>query len=191
MTTRQECYEKGVILLNEMCDLNDFPRPTILPLSPHSVEPLCRYYHLNTCAFYRYSMPEIAKLPKMVICIMIDKCAKIGRSIPGQKTDRTPYGVLQHELGHHVDHIRSIPIRKERKDPMFSEIVWNKSRESPLTSYCPGSWGTGQYSSEWFAEMFRLFTTNPLLLKNLRPKTFGVFVENGLKHKGEDSWLTK
>lgn len=84
-------------------------------------------------------------------------CAALGRggscwSWPGHMVDRTPYGVYCHELGHHVDHrLRLLP-----------KI---KSREPALTGYCPNR-------AEWFAEMFRLFVTNPDLLCRVRPLVY-------------------
>ncbi len=87
---------------------------------------------------------------------------------PGSTTDREPYGVLCHELGHHCDWLTG-----EHKWEYGSEYcvkVMKRSGEQPITSYCPNP-------AEWFAEMFRLFVTNPGLLYCLRPKTFDVLLE--------------
>lgn len=45
------------------------------------------------------------------------------------------------------------------------------SRDQPLTSYCPND-------AEWFAEMFRLFVTNPDLLRLIRPATFDLIASD-------------
>lgn len=112
-----------------------------------------REYHLDTCGYYRPT----------TISIMVDKCAKpagFGRqwSWPGYIIDRTPYGVMAHELGHHV-HCTVLG---------WSTDIQETSGEVPLTNYCPNP-------GEWFAEMFRLFVTNPDLLSIVRPITYGLF----------------
>ena len=110
------------------------------------------------CAYYR---------PQRGIVICVERCASIGTagrqwSYPGYTVDRTPYGVVQHELGHHVDLTRG-----ERKGAYWSEFssaVRGRAGEKPITSYCPNN-------AEWFAEMFRVFVTNPDLLFHVRPRT--------------------
>ena len=69
------------------------------------------------------------------------------------------YGVPPHELGHYIDDMMST------RSDSFSRHMHMTSKEKPITSYAPNS-------SEWFAEMFRLFVTNPMLLKEIRPETF-------------------
>jgi hypothetical protein len=110
-----------------------------------------------TCAFYRDG----------VIYISVNACAAVGRagrawSYPGYIVDRTPYGVLAHELGHHVDEAHG-----KRSFSGLSTEIRNLTREERLTSYCPND-------CEWFGEMFRLFVTNPDLLRLVRPKTWDV-----------------
>jgi hypothetical protein len=77
--------------------------------------------------------------------------------------DRTPYGVLQHELGHHVDQLLSE--QKGSYGGDFSVKLRAATGEARITSYCPNDW-------EWFAEIFRLFVTNSDLLRELRPRTY-------------------
>lgn len=43
-----------------------------------------------------------------------------------------------------------------------------------ITSYAPNA-------MEWFAEIFRLFVTNPDLLKLIRPKAYKAILDSGLK----------
>jgi hypothetical protein len=82
--------------------------------------------------------------------------------------DRTPYGVIAHELGHHADWSAS-----DDKGPYYGDYcikVKKRSGEKPISGYADDDW-------EWFAEMFRLFVTNPVLLMNLRPKTYTILRE--------------
>lgn len=112
----------------------------------------------KVCAYYR---PV-----KIEMCL--EACAAIGTagmawSYPGYTVDRTPYGAIQHEIGHHVDVTHSTVFRHYRGD--FSINLRKETAEAPLTSYCPDD-------GEWFAEIFRLFVTNPDLLSILRPATY-------------------
>jgi hypothetical protein len=69
--------------------------------------------------------------------------------------------VLAHELGHHVDkqHGAAGGDRSHR---------WRPTDPESLTGYAPND-------NEWFAELFRLFVTNPDLLKAIRPKIYSLF----------------
>lgn len=139
------------------CERNQIRQPEIIRLTQAD-----KLYHLATCAFYR---PE-------TISIMVKKCAHIGTggagwSCPGYKVDRTPYGVIQHELGHHVDFVLT-----QHFGTKFSRMTY--TGEPHLTGYkgSGGDYNTTHFYDEWFAEMFRLFVTNPDLLRHLRPETY-------------------
>lgn len=124
-------------------------------------------WRISACAYYR----------PIVIHINVPECALPGYagrawSWPGYVIDRTPYGVLAHELGHHVDWTKSIHRGAYFGD--FSYEMRKASGEERLTNYCPND-------AEWFAEMFRLFVTNPDLLFKLRPRTFNLFRDNKLE----------
>ncbi len=110
----------------------------------------------GTCAYYRDG----------VIYIDVSACARPGTagrawSWPGYVVDRTPYGVLAHELGHHVD-------RAHGPGGGVLSHLWRPLDMAPLTSYCPND-------NEWFAELFRLFVTNPDLFRRVRPKIADLF----------------
>lgn len=110
----------------------------------------------GVCAYYRNGQIDI--WPNM--------CAAIGLagrqwSFPGHAVDRTPYGVLAHELGHHVD-------RQHGPAGGTLSHLWRPDDPKPLTGYCPND-------NEWFAELFRLFVTNPDLLRAIRPKIYPRF----------------
>lgn len=149
---RRDMFLDGCDLIRRFCDANAI----VLPRVEVSKKPV----DFGTCAFYRHS----------VIYIWPDACAlaAIGGlrrqwSYPGHTVDRTPYGVLAHELGHHVDGAHGALPSREGYGPRWR----GDTREKPLTGYCDND-------NEWFAEMFRLYVTNPDLLRLERPKTFAL-----------------
>lgn len=138
-----------------------------------------RLYHLATCAYYR---------PKDGIVIMVEKCAILGMggrawSWPGYAIDRTPYGVIAHELAHHLDFWVS-----KTPSPHFSTRIYELSGEPPLTGYL----GTDSHpltrKMEWFAENMRLFITNPDLCGELRPKFYRAVCAWGFLPCTQRSW---
>ncbi|MCB2200853.1 hypothetical protein KQI63_15720 [bacterium] len=167
--TKRELLALGVDILQRFCAAND--------LKPPSIEPVDRAgWPFNHCGYYRLD----------VIVICPEKCAHVGSagrawSYPGYTVDRTPYGVLQHELGHHADVLLSSRVAGGFRGD-FSEQIRALSSEEPLTGYCPNS-------AEWFAEMFRLFVTNPDLLHLIRPRTWNLLREYFVQAHSK-SWQT-
>lgn len=97
-----------------------------------------------------------------VVTVYVARCARAGRggrewSWPGYPVDRTPHGVVLHELGHHVD--------TGRGGRRLSHDVHRLAGEDAITAYAPSR-------EEWFAEMVKLFISNPDLLRAIRPRTF-------------------
>jgi hypothetical protein len=114
------------------------------------------------------------------IVVNISNCSSIGKSgmrwsYPGYVIDRTPYGVLCHEIGHYIDKLYSSP------KTLFSYECRKYSKENKITNYCPNT-------EEWFAEIFRLFLTNPDFLKVFRPKTFNFIKETGIQYTENRKW---
>lgn len=164
--SKRSMLERGEALMARFCALNDLPVPTIEVGDP-------KRWPFGVCAYYRNHVTTIA----------VDKCASIGVagmqwSFPGHSVDRTPYGVVQHELGHHADWLSSTKRGPYYGD--FSIAMRARVGEAPLTSYCPND-------AEWFAEMFRLFVTNPDLLAKLRPRTHAELLTR-FKPAFDDSW---
>lgn len=165
--TKASLLQRGVELMQRFCALNSLSVPPVTTFEPAA-------WRVNACAYYR----------PVEIHICPAKCAAIGFagmswSFPGHSVDRTPYGVIAHELGHHVDMVRSTKRDRYRGD--FSiQLRQLSGHEVPLTSYCPDD-------GEWFAEMFRLFVTNPDLLAKLRPRTHALLVER-FQPAFDDSW---
>jgi hypothetical protein len=159
---RMDLFERGKAHIFRWCTLNDVEGPAVI----RSKEPSA----FGTCAFYRDGY----------IHIDIGACAGIGRagrawSYPGYTVDRTPYDVLAHELGHHMDqaHGAAGGLRSHE---------WRKLTQEPsISGYDPND-------NEWFAEMFRLFVTNPSLLLMLRPKMFDKFHQEWPWHVDPKNW---
>lgn len=155
--TKTQLYEAGVDHIKVFCDLNSFPMPVMRPAKLEN-------WRFDACAFYR---PQY-------IAICIPKCATIGTaaqawSYPGYVIDRTPFGVVAHELGHHADYMMG-----SKKGDYWSDYganIRNRSGEDKITNYCPND-------AEWFAEIFRLFVTNPDLLQRIRPRAFGMIAKD-------------
>lgn len=174
---RASMYHQGRVLLAAFCDENSLPPPPVVEADPSA-------WRVLACAYYR-------EVPGIVI--NIGACASIGRggrawSYPGYIIDRTPYGVLQHELGHYVDlRIASIQYPGAPRGNYWaatSRKVKEASGEKPLTGYAAVD------DAEWFAEAFRLFVTNPDLLLQIRPRTHREFRALGLKPVIAKDWRT-
>jgi hypothetical protein len=149
--TKRQHLDAGLVLAHAFCAANELPTPPV-QLVP-SAE-----WRFGTCAYYR----------PVYIAMCIEKTAHVGTagmqwSYPGYITDRTPYGVVAHEIGHHADVWASTKRAAYWGD--YSAKTRAAAREPRLTSYAPND-------AEWFAEMFRLFLTNPDLLSILRPRTY-------------------
>lgn len=180
-------YERSVERCKTFCELNHLPLPKITVVDRKDwMFDACAYYRPDTEAERKWmgkaSRPDIGT----GIRICLDKCAapcgpERSRqwSWPGSTTDRTAYGVLAHELGHHVDWCAGE--RKGRYYSEYGESVMQASGEPPITSYAPDP-------SEWFSEMMRVYITNPALLSRVRPVTYDLLSERW-KPAGGSDWL--
>lgn len=155
--TKQRLFELGKLHITKWCAGNmDYvtDKPVVVPdiIEVDTVG-------FGTCAYYRNSE----------ITISVRECAGCGMagmawSWPGYVVDRTPYGVLAHELAHHVD-------RAHGPTGGLIGSQWRRiTAEAPITTYAPND-------NEWFAEIFRLFVTNPDLLSILRPRVFALLIQ--------------
>lgn len=158
----------GLQLAAEFCHANRLAQPGVSVVDPAA------WRFPSTCAYYRQD----------VITICPDRCAHIGTagrawSYPGYVIDRTPHGVVAHELGHHVDFTRSDAKGAYGGD--FSTAMRKATGEPKLTNYCPNDW-------EWFAEIFRLFVTNSDLLRAVRPRAHAAIVDAGYRPVVDRPW---
>jgi hypothetical protein len=179
MKTREELFTAGVQLTERFCVENGLATPTIKRIHPSD-----RMFHLGSCAFYR----------PYTISIMVEKCAARGCggpawSCPGYAVDRTPYGVLQHELGHHVDTLKTGDVTTQNlMERLFSRQIFLQSKEEPLTKYLGTDKRAATFFMEWFAENFRLYVTNPDLSLKLRPKFYMALFSSGVYPVIESGW---
>jgi hypothetical protein len=169
--TAQGLFDRGVARARLFCWANDVELPPITVVPAED-------WHVNACAYYR---------PTEGVRICLKHCARAAAqaqvrtwSWPGSVTDREPYGVVCHEIGHHCDFHESPPASRGWYFGAYGIGVRVDSGESPITSYCPND-------AEWFAEMFRLFITNPALLRLIRPRTYRVLVRKWVPI-GSDDW---
>lgn len=159
MTTKAQLLEDGISLMMHWCKLNNVKPPTV-------AEYLGKPEFFNVCAYYRGGL----------ISIWTNACSSIGMhgrlwSYPGYTVDRTPYGVIAHELGHHLDRAHGAA------GGTYGREWRRRTRAKPISGYCDND-------NEWFAEMFRVFVTNPELLKALRPTVF-MRMEAAWPHRAE------
>lgn len=94
-------------------------------------------------------------------------------SHPGWKTDRTAFGVVLHETGHHVDRVimehvtKTKPIRQDVHGAYASDRdEWFEAHSGKRVS------GYEPNASEAFAETMRLFIGNPDLLRRAIPSRY-------------------
>jgi hypothetical protein len=169
MDKKQRLLSRGLQHILRWCGLNAVTAPIVT----ESDEPT----QFGTCAYYRVDTG-------IVICVAA--CASQsptalgfkGRawSYPGHTVDRTPYGVLCHELGHHVD------FAEGNRPGRGGCWRWQElTGEKPISGYA-------ENPNEWFAEMFRLFVTNPDLLRELRPKTYAQMIARWPKRAEQRLW---
>jgi hypothetical protein len=168
---------QGVGLLIRFCTANGVPVPEV-----HAVRR--DEWHFDACAFYRPAGVRMQGYGDG-INICTTHCATPAHefqprawSWPGSTTDRTPYGVVAHELGHHLDWWAGR--EKGRYWSDYGASVMASSGEPPLTSYAPNP-------AEWFAEVARLFVTNPALLSHVRPRAYRVLLDRWVP-VGPDEW---
>ncbi len=162
-------YQIGVQVVTDFCVLNDLPIPNIKAVAKAE-------WSFGACAYYRKDRIRICLEHCAHPCV---ESSPRNWSWPGNVTDREPYGVLAHELGHHADWCKG-----SNKDDYWSEYgdtVATRSSEPPISSYHPNT-------AEWFAEMFRLFVTNPDLLRLIRPKTYKI-LSTDFKVLHTEDWL--
>ena len=156
------------------CAANDIPQMRVCMTTRDD-------WRVGSCAYWRAGVAHVC----------VPACARwagVERSRnwnwPGAVTDRTPYGVVCHELGHHVDHYVSTRngLRTGKYYGDYSASVYAQSGERAITSYCPND-------AEWFAEMFRLFVTNHALLYHIRPRTWDLLTDR-FEPVSSPDWIT-
>jgi hypothetical protein len=155
---RAELMERGQQRVLDFCEQNAWRSPVLKTQLPGRLRGACGLYDRGT------------------LYVEESLCARPGYggrawSWPGYLIDRTPYGVWAHELGHYADELLGD----------VSRGVLADVQDEPLTSYCPNP-------MEWWAELFRLFVTNPSLLRLVRPRTYIQIRLLGVRPVEERGW---
>jgi hypothetical protein len=163
--------ERGRRRMVLFCRINRIIVPSLQPVPEAE-------WLFSACAYYR---PQYIR-----ICLPL--CGRVcsehetrNWTYPGSTTDREPYGVVLHELGHHADWTAGTKKGSYFSD--YGEDVCARSREEPISGYHPNE-------AEWFAEMFRVFVSNPDLLRLIRPRTYRILTERW-KTVTENDWRTE
>lgn len=151
-TDKASLFTFGVEIATAFLDRNDIPLPDFRARTLVTDRAPSGSYG---CGVY---------LPRFrVVMVNPYACAKPAHgtirqwSFPGYTPDRTPVGVVCHEVGHYVDHHFGYPSEKAE---------WHQAiKGSKVSSYEPNP-------SESFAESMRLFITNPSLLEAIAIKRF-------------------
>lgn len=172
--TPRKLYDIWMERCDLFCDMNMIPRPI------HVIQTLTgvgRFPTMQSTGLYL--RPRRGESPETAKCIVnLERCAEPAWrpsprrcSWPGWKTDRTPAGVVCHELGHHVawwNYKQKGAYWRE-----FAEVLKRLSKLKRISSYEP-------VPEEAFTETFRLFMTNPDLLRCGNPGRYDILV-NELK----------
>jgi len=144
---RADLYDYGLGLCLRALARNELPPPTYGTVHPYFSRGNDGW---GLKGFYRdgHVFVNLAKTQRAV------RTPGYSWSFPGYKADVTPVGVVAHETGHHVDALTG-------RRPT---TIWRS--EARVSSYEPDR-------EEAFAESFKLFVTNPDLLRAGRPLRWG------------------
>lgn len=164
--TKRELYESGVAICSQFLVLNKLPLPAFTegPL-PTARKPQGTY----GCGHY---LPS-----RHLVWVNAEACARPARgtpraySFPGNLTDRTPVGVVAHEIGHAIDYTL-LKAHMGLSGMASASVDWVAAVRGPkVSSYEPNF-------IEAFAESMRVFILNPSLLEWACPKRFQFITMN-------------
>lgn len=144
MTEKQRLLlTDGLKTIFEFAAKNDIALPKITVVDAKTRASYCGVY------YYRRKSMEV----NIKRCANKAKVPGFSWSHPGYFADRTPFGVVCHEFGHHVDCV----LNKTKGMPKF--------KNEKVSGYEPNA-------QERFAESMKLFLSNPDLLKKTCPKRY-------------------
>lgn len=150
MLYKSSLAQKATLDMNNFCEINHISVPVINYVDKNNKFAPSKF---GVCAYYR----------KNTITLELIACARVGLggrewSFPHYRIDRTPYGVIAHELGHHIDFTT---LNNEQRKEFEVSLIGSQK----ITNYEANI-------RESFAETFRLYFTNPNLLKVWSPERF-------------------
>lgn len=164
--SKQELFREGLERCYKFLDVHGIKRPKHVFDNPIDAN---RYR--ENFIYKTWFGAHVVERNVGAIVVNVKKCRVATRvpgwswTFPGYKADLTPYGVVCHEFGHHVDFATNKNGRTLSKSKTWKRIVDN---EEDVSSYEPNY-------CEAFAEAFRLFMTNPGMLREGRPERWEYF----------------
>lgn len=191
ITNKQELWSRSILTCNEFLCFNALPLPIYMtyeaitwaeyhaaPQSRKAVNFLRRVISKDNrrqgagTGLY-YDGHVFVNIP--VCAVPRTKPFMQSWSWPGWKTDRTAYGVVAHEVGHHVEVVHTRERVRGYKDLIYA---WKKGlsehRKERVSGYEP-------VPSEAWAETLRLFILNPDLLRKACPWRYDFVFGCGLR----------
>jgi hypothetical protein len=159
-------------------DINSIPHPKV-ELNETSNKGSYGAYYSNSNKIILY--PKNTKPPV--------KTPGYAWSYTGYKSDCTFGGVFAHELGHYIDYYYGRKLNSYQwsvKAPFVKDVL---NIERPVSGYVNKFRNKNTKYGEATAEMFKLFILNPDLLKQGRPHSYNMIVNNmKLQPVVSESW---
>jgi hypothetical protein len=165
---KQELFDEGLKRCQAFCNTHGIPQPHHVFNSKVEAN-----RHRRDFLRPKWLGAQMYENNEYLVGVNIKKCRVATRvpgwswTYPGYKVDLTPMGVLCHEFGHHVDCALGGNGKYISRFKAWREVVDN---EEEISGYEPNY-------LESFAETFRLFMTNPDLLRAGRPDRWEYFTE--------------
>ena len=170
---KQEQFNRGIRLSSRWLEINGFDSVQVNNLDDGSHRSSQYLKYIRTCGFYSGRDQLIWISPKRCAVTAGPKMS-CSWSFPRFKIDRTPIGVVAHEVGHYVDHKMGRPSARLEKAFL--------AKKGAVSGYEPNN-------SESFAESMRLFILNPDLLKQANPIRYEFLrKELGLRPLTKKNW---
>jgi hypothetical protein len=148
---KTQSFNDGVTRCRTFLTMNDIRQPEFIDTSADEHQQDCRPHDGRPRDFGWYTANKVHVNVKHTRPATVTP--GFAWTYPGYKADLTAYGVTAHEVGHHVQAVKHVV-----REDIRSIVV----REPRVTSYEPNA-------NESFAEMMKVFITNPDLLRVGRP----------------------
>lgn len=177
---KAELFKRGLKRASSWLERHNLPRPHRIFSSREEANRWRRHFMPPTWyGLYLNERRSTALVVNVKRCRVATRVPGWSWSYPGYKSDLTPYGVVCHEFGHHVDYVLGA-----RGGLISNRKIWKAvvANEEEVSGYEPNH-------AEAFAEAFRLFLTNPSLLREGRPERWEFMTHTlGLDPPNTTSW---
>ena len=165
--SKEELLQEGLTRCLAFLDAHNLRKPHHIFTDVKSANKYSRgYLRQKWCGAQLYENSEYSVAINLKNCRVATRVPGWSWTYPGYKVDLTPFGVICHEFGHHIDAVLGF------SNEVSSLREWKKvvDHEEEVSGYEPN------YQEAW-AEAFRLFIANPSLLKAGRPERWEYFTE--------------